>query len=198
MLKNKLKKIIIDSKSSNKKNLILFAIILLIAFIFIFILFLKNDGMEQAGIYNIKYKTCLNNDKCSSWKKNGIISGDIKNNTYITNLSIKIKEENNLSYKIYSEKNGWSSDLTPLDNMKGQKINGISIDIYRTYIKKYDICYRSYNKKDKWLGWSCNGEINGNKDENMQAIQIKMIPKNIVKSEYLENYNISDINNKGF
>ena len=54
--------------------------------------------------------------------------------------------------------------------------------------KKYDICYRTYNKKDGWLDWACNGEISGNKKYRIKNIKIKIIPKNVLKSEYLEDY----------
>ena len=55
--------------------------------------------------------------------------------------------------------------------------------------KKFDICYRTYNKKDKWLSWTCNGNISGNINENITALEIKIIPKNIVKYDWLKDYN---------
>lgn len=183
----------------NKKKIIVgFAIVISVLIIVLKIFVFKTDGMENKGIYNLKYKT-YSNKKWTGFKKNGITCGKINANSTISNIKIKARSNDALSYKVYSRKNGWSANMSSGNILsKNQEISGISINIYKKTSRKYHICYRTYNDDDKWLGWSCNGDINGNADKGIKAIEIKVIPKNAVENEYLRGYNISDLNNKNF
>ena len=74
------------------------------------------------------------------------------------------------------------------NNLKNQDINAIKVSLFGSMRKKYSVCYRVYNDKNKWLNWSCDNEINGNMEVNIKSIQMKLIPKNAVKNEYLKDY----------
>ena len=108
----------------------------------------------------------------------GICSGDIKNVvTYYFDLE---RDYENIK-----------KTLSKVDiNMKTSIEYGKGIRILNaaSFLKNYDVCYRTYNKKDKWLNWTCNGSITGNINENITAIEIKTIPKKIIKSDYLKDY----------
>lgn len=144
----------------------------------------KNDGMENTKQVKIYYKTYTNNG-WSKWSKNGITSGNY--NDSIKNIKVKVKSKTNgyIVYNIYSN-DEWIEN-EPDDNQKDLK--GLKLANVNTLNKKFDICYRTYNKKDKWLSWTCNGNISGNINENITALEIKIIPKNIVKYDWLKDYN---------
>ena len=184
-----------------KYNKAIFSILFLLFVIFIAAKLIFNhyyrDSMFNNDIFEIRYKTYNKKDKWIHETGNGVTNGN-KNNA-ISNLSINIKGKSHLSYSLYSKENKWTNDITVNKNdYKKNNIRGIKIFVYDELNDRYDICYRTYNKKDGWLGWSCNGSINGNAKEDIYMLQIKMIPKGAVMEEYLENYNISDINNKFF
>lgn len=144
----------------------------------------KNDGMENTKKVSIYYKTYTNNG-WSKWSKNGITSGNY--NDSIKNIKVKVKSKTNgyVVYNIYSN-DEWIEN-EPDDNQKDLK--GLKFSNINTLNKKFDICYRTYNKKNKWLSWTCNGNISGNINENITALEIKIIPKNIVKYDWLKDYN---------
>ena len=182
---------------NNKKRILFPTIIIIIIAITItsIIIFDKNDGMENKGVKKIAYRTYTKKNGWSKWTKNGLISGDKKNK--ILNVQIKYPK-NNISYSVYNPNRGWINDLTSIDKTKNMKITGIQFDIYRNLMYNYDICYRSHNSTNKWLGWTCNGQINGNADEEIDAIQVKIIPKNVAKNDYLRNFNSSATSTIGF
>lgn len=186
----KVKKIL---KKYNKKSYILFAVIALALIILFKVFFFKTDGMENAGILKVYYKTYTEESGWSKWSKNGITSGNMKDN--IKALKIKLGKDDAVIYSTYSEEKKWSDDYVSDedDNVNTKNsINAIQMSLFYGTNVSYDLCYRTYNKKNKWLEWTCNNdEINGNIKENITAIQIKVIPKNIVKSEYLKDYNLN-------
>lgn len=176
------------SNIKNKKIYILIISIIVVAAIFIFINN-KNDGMENTNEVSIYYRTYTDENSWTSWSKNGLTSGDVNNSYPIKNIEFKIKtkKEGFLYYNFYSEK-GWSKQLKK-SKKSFNSIKGLKMMITDNIYDNYDICYRTYNNKNKWLEWSCNQEINGNKNENILAIQIKVIPKSIKKNEWLKDYN---------
>lgn len=162
------------------KNLYFKIIIITVIIILIILLLLhqKNDGMEQSGIDNVRYRVYTDGD-WSKWSKNGVTVGNKESN--INKVEIKMKDD--LPTVNYYYNNDWYES-----NEKNNNITGLRIINSAYYLKKYDVCYRTYNNKNKWLNWSCNGSISGNIDEPITALEIKIIPKNIVKSDYLKNY----------
>ena len=178
------------------KNKILVLIIILLILITSLILFYKldNDGMNNYNIYNIKYKVYQNN-KWSNKEKNGITIGDKENP--IQNISISVKDkEGRVYFSTYT--NNWSKQIYDEQKENSSEIYGVKFNTTNTLHRKYKICYRTYNKKDKWLNWSCEGIINGNKEEPITAIEIKIIPRNGIKFDYLKNYNEALDANKNF
>lgn len=171
---NKLKLIL----TNNKKN-ILISIIIILIFIFSISNFFLNDHMEQKGIKNVYYKTYNKNKGWTSWTKNGLTSGNKKNK--IENIKIKMFGEET-TIKIYNGKK-WKN----LEN--NSPIYGVMLQNSANIFKNYEVCYRTYNDNDKWLNWICNyGEVSGNSKYNVKAIQIKVIPKGVVRNDYLKNY----------
>lgn len=178
-----------------KKSIIIvvFVIIVIAAF---FIVQNKNNIYKNNNVVHIYYRT-HSNGKWTNWKKDGKTSGNMKDNIDNIEFKYKFKKGNDLlSYSVYSKK--WSIDYTPGDNMKNTTINGIMIDNYDVLSKRFYICYRTYNKNNKWLNWSCNGEANGNAKYNIKAIEVKFVPRNSVLSDYLKDYSDSKISNFNF
>ena len=182
--------------NKNKKYLVLGGAILLLLVISIFIYNnFSNDGMNNKGIYNIKYRV-YQNGKWSWYTKNGMTIGDKEHP--INNIEFKYKENKGLiHYHIYID-DEWTEQLYNSINTNEKNLTGIKIGDSNVLYKKYDICYRTYNKKDKWLNWTCNDKMSGNKDEPITAIEIKLIPKGSDKKEYLRDYNEELESSKGF
>lgn len=169
----------------NKKIIIsVLAVILIVALILVFNN--KNDGMLNTRKVSIYYKTYTDKG-WSKWSKNGITSGNKEDS--IKNIKIKVKTKVN-GYVIYSVYNNkWKDNLEEDKKIKNNEIYGFKFSNINTLNKEFDICYRTYNKKDKWLNWACNGDISGNIKENITALEIKIIPKNVVKYDWLKDYN---------
>ena len=172
-------------KNFYKKYKIFIALILLVILIVLLVnLITNNDGMKNKGIYNVKYRV-YQNGKWTKYSKNGMTIGDKEHP--IQNIEFKYNEEKgSILFETYI--NGWSGQehnvlLTNLEKIYGLKMTGSKI-IY----KKYDICYRTYNKKDKWLNWACNYEMSGNAKYPITSVEIKIIPKNSDKKDYLKDY----------
>lgn len=169
--------------------------ILIIIFIFAFTmlfyaLYNKNDGMTQTKGASVYYRTYTKEQGWSKWTKNGLTSGNIKKKYAIKNIQIKVKSnsEKEFTYDLYNTNEKWISELDENAKIENKKINAIRIENLGKLGRKYDICYRTYNKKNGWLEWSRNGEINGNRTENISGIQIKIIPGNVIFREYLKDY----------
>ena len=189
-----------ENKKDNKKEIFFTERILILIAIFIIsislvalIIHSKNNGKGVIFTKNIKvyYRTYTENGGWSSWSKNGKTSGNLKAD--IKNIEIKVKKKNmgSVVYRITDGKElSEENDINA--SFKKQDINGLKVGLTDTLKKKYDICYRTYNKKNKWLEWTCNGEYSGNKDENITGVEIKIIPKNSIKYDYLKNYNESN------
>lgn len=178
------------------KNKIIFGIIVILMLIISMIIFYKydNDGMNNSGIHNVKYKISQN-DEWTKYSKNGMVVGNKENP--IQNLSIKMNEtDGRIFYNVYTNK--WSEQNYQAMDENVKKIYGLKIGISNTLRKKYDVCYRTYNKKDKWLNWICDGDISGNKKEPITALEIKIIPKKVIKFDYLKDYNKNLEANKNF
>ena len=186
-------------KNNDKKNfmnyIIIGAIILLglIASMLIYYRF-DSDGMSNKGIFNIKYRV-YQNGNWSKYSKNGMVVGDKENP--IQNIELKFNDKKGeVYYYIYT--NDWSDQIYKSLTNNINQIYGIKMSTSSILFQKYAVCYRTYNKKDKWLNWSCSDTVNGNKDEPITAIEIKVIPVNAVKFDYLKDYNKKIETNKNF
>ena len=163
-------------------KLLMLAIICLVLFSILIIRLVTDDGTSKKGIVNVYYKTSSSNKILNSWKKNGKTSGNKKSD--INKIEIKTKGNDYVDFNIYSS-GTW---VHKVDNKKLEGIQAIKVALIDDYYKKYYICYRTYNEKNKWLEWTCNGEISGNSSQNIKAVQVKIIPKNVIKKEYLKDY----------
>lgn len=188
-------------KLKNKRKLlyiILSVILTLIIVLLFFKIIIKNDGMEQSGINDIKYRTYSKKTGWSKWSKNGLTSGNF--NDSISSIEIKINGNAGFLYSLYTSENGWTEMSESLANAtdsydtikSDNNIKAIKFALFYDSSRKFDLCYRTYNKKNKWLEWNCDIDgISGNKKEDITAIQMKMIPDNVVKNEYLKDYNLN-------
>ena len=165
----------------NKKFLAIFS---LIVFTLLFCLYTNHNNIEKNGIKTIKYRT-YSNEKWSLWSKNG---KKIKKDTNIKKIEIRTKIDAPTIFYYYDNK--WHTTNSNND------IYGIRIINTANVLKKYSFCYRTYNKKDGWLNWACNGEKSGNINSKIENIQIKIIPKGVIKDDFLHDYieNKNDIN----
>lgn len=182
---NKIKEIILNENKI--KYLIIMCFIIILLFIF-FMIFRKTDGMEQAGIDNISYRV-YSSDGWSKWKKNGLTNGNKKDE--IKKVEIKLKNDLPNTEYYYNKK--WNKE-----NKNNNQITGFRIINSAYYLKKYDVCYRTYNSKNKWLNWSCNGNLSGNINEPITALEIKVIPRDVIKTDYLKDYILNNKKMIGF
>ena len=176
-------------KKIGKKKIFWAGLALLIIF-FIVVFTIRNldgDGVENKGILKVYYRTYTKEKGWSRWVKNGKTSGNELNE--IQNIQIKVKQnkDDKVVYRIYET--NWSKEYNIDSKIKNRSIKAIKLGLTNKLSRKYDICYRTYNNDNKWLEWSCNGGINGNKRRSVTAIEVKIIPKGIVKYDYLKDYN---------
>ena len=82
------------------------------------------------------YKVFTKEKKWSKWSKNGMTSG---NDYSIRNIKIKCKKDS-FSVMYYTD-GDWSL------KSNNKTINGIKIVNTGYFLEKYDVCYRTYNKK---------------------------------------------------
>ena len=163
-------------------------ILLLVLILFVIVFKPKTDGMVNSGITNIYYRTYTKENGWSKWTKNGLTSGNLKDN--ILNIQVKVdkKTKGEARYRVYSEKNNWSDEYGSNASILNQNITGVRFGLSETKSKTSNICYRTYNKENEWMEWSCDSEINGNKNENIKAIEIKIVPKESSLEDYLKDY----------
>ena len=164
----------------NRKKIMILIVIIFLFFVILFLIYqhLNND------IYNTKYRV-YQNGKWSNYSQNGMTVGDKKHP--IQNIGFKYNNSKGyLYYNVFTEE--WSEQQYSQMKNNQEKIFGLQINISNILHKKYLICYRTYNKKDKWLNWSCDGETNGNYKESITSIEVKIIPKDSNKKEYLKDY----------
>ena len=172
----------------NKKIILIILVFVILIVGTIILINNKNDGMDQSGILTVKYRTYSNKNGWSKWTKNGITSGNLSDD--ISNIEFKLKaKDGTISYQTYSIEDGWSETKEIDKHYDKKNINGIKIELIDGIYKKYSICYRKYNKENKWLEWSCNGQVNGNKSQRVNGIQVKIVPRGIILRNYLKDYN---------
>ena len=175
-----------------KKKLLmsLVAIVLLVGILFgVKYFILEGDVVRTKGI-ELEYRV-YNTDGWSKWYKNGQIAGE--KGKPISGIQIKVKSDKT-GHVFY---NTYSGTLTFNDNDEydgktsgdlKESIKGIKITLSDELYKGYILYYRTRNEKDNWFGWSKKyEEYNGDIDEAMDQIQIKVVRK-IDKMELKSNY----------
>lgn len=182
-------------KKVGVKRISLFLLMILVI-IFLFYLItdrpFENDSMDNTGIKKISYRTYTKDFGWSKWSKNGITSGNMENE--IQNIEFRMPFKNTdvvLDYYLYSE-NEWIEDLDmkkELKNIKAIKLASMDKKIFNNY----NVCYRTYNKTTGWLKWSCNGTANGTHSDNITAIEVKIVPRNVIMRDYLKEYDDNNI-----
>ena len=166
-------------KLRKRKILVSIIIVLfLVALIFLINVLLGNkDKVKTEGI-DLSYRV-YTEDGYSDWYKNGEES---ENKKSILGIEIKIntKTEGHIIYNVYGDKETFEDNDSydgELAGNKKDKLYGIKIGLTDDLYKKYDIYYRTYNKKDKWLDYTTNYSVSGDNGVNIEKIQIKVIEK---------------------
>ena len=181
-------------KNIKKVTIALLIILLLVICIVGIVKKVTSDGMNNKGIFRVSYRTYTN--KWNSFKRNGKTSGNKKDK--ISDIEIKIKntKKGNLFYSVYTD--SWSDQFNNYSKI-GKDIKGIRVGLFGSLNNKYSVCYRTYNKKDKWLNWICDYGISGNIDETVTAVEVKIIPKKSIKFDYLKDFNkLNPLSSIGF
>ena len=185
-------------KKIEKKKIILIVAIILVTILLVLLSRTRsNDGMENSGILNVYYRTYTKENGWSKWSKNADTSGNQKDSIQNIEVKVGVKKQGVITYNIYN-KDGWTSNHTIDSKIENKNIKAIKLASTENINKKYNICYRTYNDEDKWLHWTCDGEISGNKDKIIKAIEIKIVPRGAVLEDYLKDYCESETISKGF
>lgn len=173
-------------------------IILIVSFIKIYDI-TTGDHMDNKGIAKIKYRVYIQKKGWSKWVKSGVTAGNYKNP--ISMIQIKQSTGDDIVFSYTPDGNKWVENLNlSADNLgtKNTTIRAVKFDTYVNQAVKYDIYYRTYNKKNKWLEWTSNYNVSGNKNEDILAFSMKIIPVNVIKSDYLKDFKDNDKTNVGF
>lgn len=175
----------------NKKIIFIAVLILIIIFSIILIINSKNN-LNTLNNVKLYYRTYTKEKGWSSWSKNGEVSGNLNYDILNIEFKLKTKEKGNVIYRVYDE--NWNESNNINTKIKNEEIKALRMSLTDTLDKKYIIYYKTYNKADKWLDYSFDGIINGNANEVIKGIKIKIIPKNVVEDEWLEDYNDEKMN----
>ena len=173
--------------------------IMIISLISVIIVSLLVVSFKTFSTDSIYYRTYTKENGWSKWVKDGKTSGNGKDD--ILNIQIKVKSKDNsrIIYRTYNINSEWSEQKTvDSKNIKNENINAVKIVTSDNIHRKYSVFYRTYNKEDKWLEWTNDGQISGNKNETIKQIQIKLLQRDTSLEDYLEDYSKKEIRNVGF
>lgn len=175
-------------KRVTKKQIVVMVSILLVAVLIVFLVNKFNtDGMMQTKGVKVYYRTYTKEHGWSMWTKNGKTSGNKKDNILNIQVKVRPKKKGEVTYNVFNKK--WSGNT---ENLKNKKIKGIKFGLAGSINAGYRVCYRTYNDKNKWLEWSCDGIVNGNAKKNIKAVEVKIIPKDVMKYKFLRDYSTSN------
>ena len=177
-------------KLKNKKLWIIMAsiTIVIIILLVLFLPKLKMDGLENDSKIKFYYRT-HSKSGWSKWSYNGVTSGVDK-----TSIDgIQFKNRTRLSGEVYirtHNKTKWQDlDCTNKEKCEYKtNVDGIKASLTGIIDKNYDIYYRVHTKKHGWLTWISNGEGAGINNDEIDKIQIKIIPKYAFLYDYLKGY----------
>ena len=185
---NKIRKLLI------KKKNIQYSILIAIFVLSVSLIIIAAHNYNNLSRVKVYYRTYTKEKGWTKWAKNGETSGN--GIDPITNIEIKTKTrlKGGIVSYIY-QKDKWS---IVNNKNKNKKISGFKATIYDDLYYEYNVYYRTYNKKDKWLEWSFDNNINGNKKEPITKIQIKALHSDITLEDYLKDYRLKEVQSVGF
>ena len=114
--------------------------------------YLTSDKMNNAGIVKVKYRVYTKENGWSKWCKNGNTCGNGKDDILDVEVSMK---KGSVSVELFNGKK-WIKSPT-----KTGKKYVINILTDSGFLDDYNVCFRTYNSSDKWLGWACDN-LSGN------------------------------------
>ena len=146
----------------------------------ILIIFIANNNLFNASDkYQLRYRVYTENG-WSEWYKDGQTCGEKNNSIKAIEVEIKADKKGNVLYNVYSEvdsfKDNDSYNGETAGNMKNS-IYGVRLSLSDELYKKYNIVYRTYNKKDGWLDWTTDYRISGDNGVNIEMLEIKLLNK---------------------
>lgn len=130
----------------------------------------------------LSYKTHVSKKGWNaSWIPENQISNDLDQGFYIQAIKI-----NSSGYEVYysvyyGEEEGWSQEVSS-GEMAGttgirKPIYGVKIRLDEAGAKERDVLYRMYKFDEEWTPWAKNGEELYSHGQKLNAIQIKLEPK---------------------
>ncbi len=163
--------------------------ILCISIVAVFILGISIFLFVRREHANIYYRTYTKENGWSKWSKNGEVSGDGQH--VIQNIEIKVKSNNkgDVDYSVFQDGN-WTKSIGNIESrtFKNKPMYGIRVCLYGLLGKKYEVYYRTYNSKDKWMEWTLDAGSSGNSKTPIKKIQLKILLDDISLEDYLEDY----------
>ena len=153
--------------------------------------------VSYAFVNNIFYEGELKNGKSTGRASNAASLGNPSADQILTGYSVNLTHggaylSGALTYKGYSEKNGWNSKTEEgklcTSGEKGEALDAVSISLSGDLSKYFDVYYRSYIQTFGWLGWAKNGASSGSTGagKHIKSLQICLVLKGKQPAEYKE------------
>ncbi len=116
----------------------------------------------------------------------GDICGTVNENLSFQAIKICFSEQFcDVSYAVYYPEEGWSKTVSNGEQAgtvgKGKAVHGLSIVLRGEQAAHFNVVYRLHNFNREWSGWFGNGAKIMSKDYAVDAVQIKLLPKEKVQ-----------------
>lgn len=140
------------------------------------------EDVEESGEPFISYSS-HNDLGWQNYVSNGEMSGTTGQKKKIDQIKIKIKNiSDSFLYQTYNNVDGWTDQVNN-DEISGKQntgIEAIKINLPESLKNNYVLFYRVHIQTYGWLGWTSDGNPAGSTGlyKNIEAIQIKLLPKN--------------------
>lgn len=175
----------------DKKNKIVIGLVILILVILIvlFSIVKKNIDDSKTKLYYRVYTE----DGWSIWYYNNQVAGEKNKKILAIEAKIESEETGHILYNTFSSNNDFSDNDSYDGEIAGDKkepIYGIKMFISDNLYKNYKLYYRTYNKKDEWLGWTSNYNVSGDNEVDIEQIQIRLIDNDELFDEDTNNTSI--------
>ncbi|MBQ6220191.1 MAG: hypothetical protein IJJ47_10705 [Methanosphaera sp.] len=160
-----------------KISFILLLTITIIISIILIIYIANNNPFDSSEKYLAKYRI-YNEDGWSEWYKDGETCGEKNKAIKAIEVAVRGDKKGNVLYNIYSEVDKFNDNDSYNGDTAGNlksSIYGIRLSLSDELYKKFNIVYRTYNKKDGWLDWTTDYRISGDNGVDIEMIEIKVV-----------------------
>ena len=146
----------------------------------------RAEPVKAAKKMGITYTTHMQTfGDSKGWVSDGKTSGYAGKGKYMDAVRIKLTGdayEGGVRYKVLMKDYGWkdwSKDGATSGNRgKKKQIEGIEIELTGEVADYYEVAYRIYSQGKGWLAWTKNGKYTGVTGKRVEALQVKLVPKN--------------------